>query len=234
MLSVFIPAHNEEPLLGACLRAAQAAAAHPRLAGEAVDIMVVLDSCTDATASVAESLGVSISHVDARNVGVARAHGAQMLIARGARWLAFTDADTVVADDWLAAQLELQAEAVCGTVGVSDWTPHGVHAALAEWHFSQTYCDVDSHRHVHGANLGVSTQAYLQAGGFSHVTCSEDVALVDALQANGARIAWSARPRVTTSARRMARTTGGFADALILAVAERLATGMQLAAPNAG
>ena len=55
------------------------------------------------------------------------------------------------------------------------------------------------------------------------VSCSEDVELVSALEACGARIAWSCRPRVTTSARRLARAPGGFADALLKAVAQRLA-----------
>jgi hypothetical protein len=42
----------------------------------------------------------------------------------------------------------------------------------------------------------------------------EDVALVNALLASGASVAWSALPRVTTSARKMARAHGGFAHFL--------------------
>ena len=57
------------------------------------------------------------------------------------------------------------------------------------------------------------------AGGFQPLDCSEDVQLVLALQAMGARIAWSARPRVVTSARRHGRVIGGFADALRQALA---------------
>ena len=44
-----------------------------------------------------------------------------------------------------------------------------------------------------------------------------------ALQACGAHVVWSAKPRVITSARTHARATGGFADALCHAVNERLA-----------
>ena len=144
------------------------------------------------------------------------------MLARGARWLAFTDADTQVAPEWLAEQLALDADVVCGTVVVDDWSAHGIHAELLQWHFAQTYTDADDHRHIHGANMGVCAVAYRAAGGFQHLACSEDVALVEALQTNGARIAWSARPRVVTSARRVARAQGGFADALITAVAQRL------------
>ena len=57
-------------------------------------------------------------------------------------------------------------------------------------------------------------QAYQRAGGFEPLACSEDVALVEALQRSGATIAWSAAPRVMTSARTDARARGGFGDTL--------------------
>jgi glycosyltransferase involved in cell wall biosynthesis len=222
MLGIVIPAHNEQAVIADCLAAVKTAAHHPRLHGEAVQILVVLDHCTDLTSTYVDQAQVSSLEIDARNVGVARALGAEAMLARGARWLAFTDADTQVAPAWLAEQLALQADAVCGTVEVVDWSDHGTHADLIRWHFGQTYMDADDHRHIHGANLGVSASAYRVAGGFQHLACSEDVALVEALQATGARIAWSARPRVITSARRVARARGGFADALLNAVANRL------------
>ena len=58
--------------------------------------------------------------VEARNVGLARAAGADALLAEGARWLAFTAADTVVSPRWLVEQLNLQVDAVCGSIGVGD------------------------------------------------------------------------------------------------------------------
>lgn len=50
------------------------------------------------------------------NVGHARAAGAQELLNQGVRWIACTDADSTVAEDWLVEQLALEADAVCGTV----------------------------------------------------------------------------------------------------------------------
>jgi hypothetical protein len=222
MIGIVVPAHNEETCIRSCLAALREAAQHADLAGEPVEIVVVVDACTDATGVFACAAGAMTLSVRARNVGMARAIGAEALLARGARWLAFTDADTVVACSWLADQLSLGADAVCGTVGVVDWTPHGAHAPLLEWHFQQTYTDTEGHSHVHGANLGVSAVAYRRAGGFRHLQCSEDVALVNALVASGAAVVWSAKPRVVTSARKDGRATGGFADALINAVAQRL------------
>jgi glycosyltransferase involved in cell wall biosynthesis len=173
--------------------------------------VVVLDACSDRCEAVASGYPVSVLQVSACNVGVARAAGAAALLARGARWLAFTDADSRVAPDWLSAQLALQADAVCGPVSVDDWSAHSPQARDA---FYLSYLDSDGHRHVHGANLGMSAQAYQRAGGFPPLACSEDVALVELLAATGARIAWSAAPRVITSGRRDARVRGGFGDTL--------------------
>lgn len=218
MIGVVVPAHDEGACIECCLLALRAAAQHPLLAGEPVEILVVLDSCTDSTGVIVARHPVQTLMVTARNVGAARAAGAEVLLSRGARWLAFTDADTRVAPDWLAQQTALQADAVCGTVGVDDWSDHGEQAIFLEQHFKRTYCDADGHRHVHGANLGVSASAYRTVGGFSALASSEDVALVEALQKAGAVVAWSAAPRVVTSARRQARAPSGFASALCAAV----------------
>lgn len=219
MIGVVIPAHNEEQHIGMALAAIQRAAQHPCLLGEAVQVLVVLDSCDDTTEAIAATHGVQSLAVDVRNVGSARAVGAAQMVEAGARWLAFTDADTVVSPEWLWKQLELEADAVCGSIGISDWSMHGEQADNIRIHFARTYHDVDGHRHIHGANLGVSTEAYLRAGGFRPLACSEDVALVEALQACGARIAWSAAPRVSTSARADARARDGFGDTLLAVIA---------------
>jgi glycosyltransferase involved in cell wall biosynthesis len=204
MLGIVVPAHNEEDLIVECVAHLFRCAQNARLHEEPVEVVVVADARSDHTAVLATRAGATTLCIHARNVGASRALGAELMLARGARWLAFTDADTLVSSDWLAEQLEFQADAVCGTVGVSDWTPHGEHAHLLHCHFNQTYSDRDDHRHLHGANLGVSATAYRLARGFRQLACSEDVALVEALQASGARIAWSARPGGTTSARRHA------------------------------
>jgi len=206
MLACVVPAHNEEAHIGDCLAALRNAAAHPALQSEPTELIVVLDRCTDATEALARHAGATVLQVDARNVGVARDVGARVAIARGARWLAFTDADTQVEPDWLAQQLELRSSVVCGTVQIADWSEFAPH--VRQQH-ERSYCDRDGHRHVHGANLGVCAAAYAQAGGFDALHCHEDVALVGRLIAEGFRVAWSARPRVITSARRRARVQGG-------------------------
>ena len=219
MIGIVIPAHNEADGIEATLNAAIVAGVHPGLQGEQVEVVLVLDSCTDATAKIASRYPVQVLSVNARNVGTARALGADFAESRGARWLAFTDADTLVASDWLVQQLALNADVVCGSIGVDDWTVHGHHAPFLAAHFARTYKDREGHRHIHGANLGVSTAAYRRAGGFEPLACAEDVCLVKALEQTGATVAWSAAPRVSTSARPSARARGGFGDTLLAVIA---------------
>ncbi|AMM17986.1 MAG: glycosyltransferase [Pseudomonadota bacterium] len=212
MIGIIIPAHNEAAQIGACVTAAKRAASHHQLLGEEVRVIVVADHCSDDTAAIAESLGADVLAVNARNVGIARGEGARRALSLGARWLAFTDADSVVADDWLVRQLDLCADAVCGVIAIHDWSPH---LSAVREHFARTYTDADDHRHIHGANMGVSAAAYLRVGGFAPLEHSEDVALVEALIADGASIAWSAAPRVVTSARTDFRARKGFGATLV-------------------
>ena len=221
MIGVVVPANDEEATIVACLEALNVATRHPSLRGEAVMIVVVLDACRDATELRATAHGARCIQVDARNVGVARAAGASLLIGQGARWLAFTDADSAVEPDWLARQVDTSADAVCGVVCIDDWGDYGADARAA---YEAGYVDAEHHRHIHGASLGVSSAAYLRVGGFAPLRCREDVELVHRLHRQGARIRWTNAVRVRTSARRFARAPDGFA-AHLLQLEHRLSTG---------
>ena len=211
MIGIVVPAHNEEDFIEPCVRSLIHASKDPQLGGEAVTIVVVLDSCSDATETIVRGLGVRCTTVQARNVGVARAQGAELALEAGARWLAFTDADSVVAPDWLYAHISQGSDAVCGTVAVDDWGEYG---ELMRTHYANSYFDVDGHQHIHGANLGICAAAYRAVGGFSPLESSEDVALVNALRHLGASISWTAAPRVITSSRRTYRAPLGFGATL--------------------
>ena len=233
MLGIVVPAHNEEACLPGCLAALHFAASHPALGGEPVLIHIVLDDCDDGSEDILKrwqrdrharpgSAQVTLSYgqIAKRKVGAARASGADRLVRAGVRWLSFTDADTQVSPEWIVQQLALDVDVVCGSVAVEDWSPHADQAAMLRAHFSQTYNDRDGHRHIHGANLGVAAAAYVKAGGFESVPCHEDVYLVAALERIGARFAWSAAPRVVTSARTDARARDGFGDTMLRVVAQ--------------
>ncbi len=213
-IAIVIPAHNEEAFIGPCLAAVDRASRRAAVLGYAVETHVVCDACTDRTVEIVRGFGLAPLIAHERNVGAARAVGASAALRGGAEWLAFTDADTLVTEDWLIAQIALHADVVCGTIAVEDW---GVYDHLVINDFATTYRDVDGHRHIHGANLGMTADAYRRAGGFAMLTSSEDVAIVEALERAGATIAWSAAPRVVTSARVDYRAPEGFGAALAAA-----------------
>ena len=206
MIGVIIPAHNEIEHLRACVESILLAATHVELLGEAVVVMVVLDNCTDASENSIADLPVERLSVAALNVGVARATGAQNLLLRGARWLAFTDADSRVPADWLSLQVAAECDVFCGPVSVDGWQAH---SSGTRQRYDSHYQSIDGHPHVHGANMGVSAAAYLSAGGFPPLACHEDVGLVSRLLAQGARIARLAEPCVITSGRAKGRVLGG-------------------------
>ncbi len=212
MIAVVIPAHNEARRLGHCLRAVQVAAREARAAGLEVEILVVLDRCRDASLAIARRHGVHLLELDAGNVGIARRAGAALMLERGARWLAFTDADSRVPHHWLLSQVQWHADAVCGTVHIDRWQPWQGAAVRAL--YRSRYDAREGHRHIHGANLGVCASAYERVGGFLPLPAHEDVHLVLALQASGAHIVWTAMHSVATSSRLDSRAPQGFGDYL--------------------
>lgn len=212
MIGVVIPAHNEEHQIAACLASVLFAATLPALAGQPVSVVVILDNCSDHTEQIVSAHFVSGIEVSFHNVGKARATGADHMLAAGVKWLAFIDANTVVPHDWVARRIELNADAVCGTVEVDSWNTHG---ELVRSKYMELYQFIENHRHIHGINLGLSADAYRNEGGFQHLTAHEDFHLVADLKRNGAHIVWTATNPVITSARKDYECRGGFGEYLV-------------------
>lgn len=215
-LIVVVPARNEESRLPRCLaalaEAVQAVEDEFGADAPAVSVVVVLDRCTDGSAAaVTRWPRFRALECAAGSVGSARREGVAHLLSDAAAahtWLATTDADSAVPRRWLAVQLALAeagTELVLGTVLPDEELPA---PDRARWHDSHTL--VDGHPHVHGANLGVRADRYLQAGGFSDVDSDEDVLLVAALRGLGARECRTALIPVLTSGRLESRVPGGF------------------------
>jgi glycosyltransferase involved in cell wall biosynthesis len=215
---IVVPAHNEETLLPACLRALRRAA---RSVSIPVHVLVAADACTDGTAAAARARGARVVAIRARSVGAARAAGMTELLRLtagsdpAAVWLATTDADTVVPPGWLQRQLACADQGwdvVLGTVTVADWSEHPPHVPAA---FAARYqSGARPHSHVHGANLGIRASAYLAAGGFRSLRTAEDHALVAAAARAGCSVLRAGDIPVQTSARREARAPLGFSHLL--------------------
>ena len=90
MISIIIPAYNEESLIAATLRAVRDSA---DAAGEPYEIIVADDGSTDRTAEIARAEGAHVVSVHVRQIAAARNAGARA--AKG-DLLMFVDADTLV------------------------------------------------------------------------------------------------------------------------------------------
>jgi glycosyltransferase involved in cell wall biosynthesis len=218
-IGVVVPARDEAELLPACLRALTAAARHSPVP---VSTVVVADSCSDSTAGVSATFdGVHVVTTRVGRVGAARGIGFEAALHRcldmtdacdiDTVWLATTDGDSVVSEDWFVRQLAHEAhgaDVVAGTVRVTDWAADQ-HRVAAE--YDRRYNYADGHRHVHGANLSMRAQAYLDVNGFAPLASHEDVELVGRLQRAGWQITWAGDLPVQTSARADGRAPDGFA-----------------------
>ena len=219
---VVVPARNEEELLPRCLSAL--AVAIGEVGGVAgpvppvIDVVVVLDRCSDGTAGVVSHWPMfsSIS-TNGGAVGVARRAGVRHLLPTpdrftSATWIASTDADSAVPPNWLSVQLGFARNAVdlvLGTVVPDDGLSDGVRERWDAQHRL-----VEGHTHVHGANLGVRADRYLHAGEFAPVDGQEDVRLVSALRGLRVSEVRTALIPVLTSGRLAGRTPAGFAGYL--------------------
>jgi GT2 family glycosyltransferase len=220
-VAVVIPAHNEQELLSACLDVLEAAAWRARDRGIPVLLVVVADACTDGTRALARRRGLTCVTIQANNVGAARAAGVAVALSRLAEsgfepariYLLHTDADTLVAPDWITRHLDEAADhdAVLGPVDVRDWGARS--AQCARRHALHTENELDEHR-VHGANLGVRADAYQRVGGFPALPVAEDRTLVNALRTSGETVVFRRDLTVCTSARVSTRVSGGFSDYL--------------------
>ncbi len=219
-VAVVVPARDEELLLGRCLASLVTARALLAATGEVtVDLVVVLDACTDGSAAVAAGFPqVRVVETGAGDVGVARQTGVATALAAAPctpdrTWLACTDADSEVRADWLVEHVRLAdagADVVVGTVH-----PDPADLTDAQWTtWRATHVPGRPNGHVHGANLGVRASAYLRAGGFLPMPEHEDVDLVGRLRASGARFVASDAVDVLTSGRPVGRTPGGYAGHL--------------------
>ena len=227
-IGIVIPARNEEAHLGLCLDAIRAAVTHLRnSAYSATEIrtVVVLDSCTDRTGDIASGYSeVEAVTADLGTVGAARALGTRALLPTSTDqhrhlWLANTDADSSVPAHWLTYMTEQAhrgADLILGTVEPDTTATWRLRHAWNARHDAE-----DGHPHVHGANLGIRSSAYLALGGWTHGASGEDARLIRAADADRTmRTLRSGAIPVVTSSRLTGRAPHGFAHYLQLLTRE--------------
>ncbi len=222
-IAIVIPARDEEELLPRCLRSVQSARRllPPHITS---DLIVVADQSTDGTFEIARNFlqgdGIVVE-AELGCVGAVRALGARLALERyhGARdrcWLANTDADCQVPATWLEAHLGLANTGFAAVAGIIAVDSFAEHESFVSERFRLMYLihPDGTHPHVHGANLGVRADAYLQAGGWQGLSTAEDHDLWRRLKSRRHKQVSDASLCVLTSGRRVGRAPLGFAGAL--------------------
>ena len=198
MVSVIVPARNEEACLGACLESLL------RQPGVSFEVIVVDDGSSDRTRGIAQSFsGARLVDPDPLPPGWSGKNNALVAGSKAARgeWLLFTDADTVHRAGSLARSL---AEAHRQKAALLSYSPeqevHGlwekavmpvIFAELASTYRPSEVSDrASSAAAANGQYILVSREAYDAVGGHSAVATSllEDVALARAVKSSGRRI----------------------------------------------
>jgi glycosyltransferase involved in cell wall biosynthesis len=211
MLSIVIPAHNEERELPATLAALSAALAECPMAHE---VIVVDDSSTDRTAEIARESGARVERVELRQIAGARNAGARL--ARG-ELLLFVDADTQVPGGTLRSmRAALDGGAVGGGAEVRWAPPVPFHGHLYLWIFNLIWRRLG---HAAGCFLFCRRADFEAVGGFDEAYyASEEIWLSKSLRRRGPFVI--IREPVRTSARkvRMRSAISMFGTALRLLI----------------
>jgi glycosyltransferase involved in cell wall biosynthesis len=237
---VAIPARDEADRIEACL------CALARQTRQADAVLLLANNCIDRTSAVAQALSVRLPYplhirTHAFSATAASAGNARGLAMTYAAELAghdgillTTDADTVVAPEWIERNLQALAagaDLVCGRVTVDPTEaaliPMHLHADLAlERELTELQdqlaarLDPDPadpwprHAEAAGASLAVTVSAFERAGGIPAVPSGEDRAFVQALARIDARIRHDPTIAVTVSGRIHGRAPGGMADTI--------------------
>jgi hypothetical protein len=255
---VVVPARNEEEILARALDALRLQYDHKsnRLSPDRYEVILLLNNCTDASEAVALHyqqmhptfhlyIATCTLPSDEAHVGKARRllmdtayHRLQRTRTHYPAILS-TDADTIVAPDWIARNLAAIEEGADVVGGVINLFPEdlsvlklldpGTHVAYQRDRELQglvakleAILDPDPadpwprHLEHFGASLACTTSIYAHAGGLPPVRPLEDVAFIDALRKVGARIRHCPRTQVSTSARLDGRAEVGLSGQLKL------------------
>lgn len=162
LVSVIMPAYNEEKLIGGSLEATGRALAVFAAKGWDWEIIVCDNNSTDKTRRVAEAAGATVVFEPVNQIGRARNRGAAIA---GGQWLMFVDADSRPSTELFEEVAEEIAKGKClagGSTVRLDTDSVAARAGCGLWNWISR-----SLRLLAGSFIFCETSAFRQAGGFS-------------------------------------------------------------------
>lgn len=225
-VGVVVPARDERHSITNCLLGLSTAL---RRLPSTVEwsVCVVADRCSDDTAALARAVldvcptAMVLDNEHELPIGEVRDLGVRQVraVLSGHRadrvWLLSTDADSVVAPDWVTRHLLPADAGVDAVAGVVELDGYRALPPLVSARYRAVVDQArrpEGHGNVYAANLGVRAAAYLAVGGFGAVSVGEDHDLWRRLGDAGYRRHYDEDAIVVTSARRHGRARGGLAD----------------------
>jgi glucosyl-3-phosphoglycerate synthase len=233
---VVVPARDEQDLIATSLRAL---ATQTGIAKYEYEVLLVLDRCTDATAERAREVadahpflrlhlldGPGLGSGHARRAGMDAACERLTSLGRLEGLIASTDADTIVAHDWLSAQLDATERGARAIGGRIELGPGSLSPAVVRWHSERgssrhqnlladpEQLGATEHWQFSGASLALTAATYARVGGLEPRAALEDEGLEQVLREERIPIERLLSVRVTTSSRLVGRASQGLAHDL--------------------
>jgi glycosyltransferase involved in cell wall biosynthesis len=194
MLSIVMPAHNEERFVGSAVAAAVRSA---KETGLPFEVIVVDDSSTDRTPAIGAEQGARVIHIERRQIAAARNAGAA--VAKG-DILFFIDADTLANPDAIRACLRALRLGAVG--GGCVFTFDGVLPPWARALYPWAVLGARVFKLLGGCFLYCTKNAFDAVGGFDErYFAAEELIFIRALKRIGPVVV--PRPTVVTSGRKL-------------------------------
>ncbi len=196
-LSVVIPAHNEERYIEKCLLALE------EQKDSSTEIIVVNNASTDSTGEIAQVYADKVVWEPKKGVAIARQRG---LMEASGKVVAFTDADTVVGENWIECikqEFSNSHQAIYGPVYLLDGKP--AERLIAKYGFTAflQLTHILGIPNVCGQNFAARRDLLLNIGGFNtSLLSAEDVELGRRIN-RVAKLRFVPQMEVYTSARRL-------------------------------
>jgi len=183
LISVIIPALNEEKVIGQCL----GCLVQQKIHKDQFEVIVVDNGSVDRTLEIARGFGGSLnlrilqkpsSHISAlRNLGASSAKG---------EFLAFLDADCLASEEWLSRAIELLRSGDGGVVGAFYTIPEGSSWLAKAWYRDLPIQKQGRVSYVPSGTLFVSQSFFSKIKGFDEtLQTSEDFEFCQRVAATG-------------------------------------------------